>query len=600
VRRDITFPSQGLNCAGWLYVPDNLQARKKRAPAIVVANAISAVKEITLPGYAERFAAAGYVVLAFDYRHYGGSGGEPRNHLDPHEQQQDVRNAVTWLRAQPEVDPELIGGWGISLGGVHMLHAGAFDRRLKAVVSVATGLNMLEQMMGRDTLQGFLRYLNDDHDKRFLSGSDATYIPAVSMPGKGGAMAFPEAYDFYTEAMNTYAPTYENRITLESMEYLIADRSAGAIDLIAPTALLMIHGEKDVIPPDAVRTVFERAGDPKKLVVFDCLHTDLYNREPWLTQSADEAIAWFDRYLHNTRSQAPAPQDIERNKQIMIDFMAATNSGHLDDLDNLVVEDYIEHDPVPGQKPGRKGLKEAYTMFNLPFPDLEFASEDILTDGDLVVSRGVIRGTHQAEFFGVPASGKEIHWTGTRVFRVQDGKVIDGWANIDMLGMMQQMGAIPAPPTPPAPETPPPHLTGAPSTAEENRKLMESFVEELWNQGKLEWAEENFHPQASSPNAPGLPPGAQGTNMIVQMMRSAFPDFHMEITHMVAEDDRVAARFVETGTHKGEFFGVAPTGRQVNFTEIGILRVADGKIVETWYDLDMLGLMGQLGAGVQG
>jgi len=66
---------------------------------------------------------------------------------------------------------------------------------------------------------------------------------------------------------------------------------------------------------------------------------------------------------------------------------------------------------------------------------------------------------------------------------------------------------------------------------------------------------------------------------------------------MVAEDDRVAARFVETGTHKGEFFGVAPTGKSVNFTEIGILRIADGKIVESWYDVDMLGLMGQLGVG---
>ena len=178
-----------------------------------MANAISAVREITLPGYAERFAAAGFAALAFDYRRFGASEGEPRNHLDPHDQQQDVRNALTWLRAQPEIDAERVGGWGISLGGVHMLFLGAYDRRFKAVVSVATGLNTLEQMMGREGVQGFLAMLNGDRDRRFASGEPATYIPAVSLPGGGGAMAFPEANDFYTDAMKTYAPSYDNRLT---------------------------------------------------------------------------------------------------------------------------------------------------------------------------------------------------------------------------------------------------------------------------------------------------------------------------------------------------------------------------------------------------
>lgn len=292
MRREVTFPSHGVKCSGWLYLPDDLPAGAK-VPGIVMANAISAVKEITLPGYAERFAAAGFAALAFDYRRFGGSEGEPRNQLDPHDQQQDIRNALTWLRAQPEIDPERVGGWGISIGGLHMLALGAHDRRLKAIVSVATGLNIFEQMMGREGLQGFLTMLNLDRDRRFATGDAATYIPAVSLPGGGGAMAFPEANDFYTEAKSSYAPSYDNRLTLESMEYLIADHSADAIGLIAPTPLLMIHGEKDVIPPAAVRAVFERAGEPKKLVVLDCLHTDLYVREPWVTQSANAAIEWF-------------------------------------------------------------------------------------------------------------------------------------------------------------------------------------------------------------------------------------------------------------------------------------------------------------------
>ena len=163
MRRDVTFLSEGIPCVGWLYLPDDLKPGE-RAPAIVMANAVSAIKEITLPGYAERFSAAGFVVLAFDYRHFGASGGSPRNHIVPYEQQQDVRNAITWLRAQPEVNADNVGGWGISLGAVHMLYLGAFDRRLKAVVSVATGLNLLGTMMGRENMQGFLSLVNRDRD----------------------------------------------------------------------------------------------------------------------------------------------------------------------------------------------------------------------------------------------------------------------------------------------------------------------------------------------------------------------------------------------------------------------------------------------------
>jgi predicted ester cyclase len=70
----------------------------------------------------------------------------------------------------------------------------------------------------------------------------------------------------------------------------------------------------------------------------------------------------------------------------------------------------------------------------------------------------------------------------------------------------------------------------------------------------------------------------------------------MSIEDIVAQGDKVAARFVEHGTHNGEFMGIAPTGRQATWTEIGILRIEGGKIVESWYETDMLGLMQQIGA----
>lgn len=442
-RRDVEFVSSGETCAGWLYVPDDLDGA--RAPAIVMANAISAVREITLPGYAERFCAAGFVVLAFDYRNFGASGGTPRQHLDPRQQQQDIGNAITWLRAQPEVDADNVGGWGVSLGGTHMLRLGAFDRRLKAVVSVATGLNTMEAMMGREGMLAFLRILNGDHDRRFHTGEDATYLPAVSPPGGGGVMAFPEANDFYEDARATFAPAYDNRLTLESVENLIADHSADSLPLIAPTALLMIHGEKDLIPPAAVSAVFGQANEPKRLVLLDCLHTDLYTREPWVTQSASEAIAWFNRYLHNERGRAPVAHDIEKNKAIIRNFYEESHKGNLEVYDELFAPEFVSYSSATGGEiRGPGGFKSAYQMYAGAFPDFNTTIDMIIAEGPLVMVYGVATGTHQGEFLGLPPTGKACTWTGIAVYRFNDEGLIDGrWQEFDGIGLFTQLGMIP-------------------------------------------------------------------------------------------------------------------------------------------------------------
>lgn len=298
IRREVNIPSQGVQMRGWLYIPS--ERERTRSPAIVTANALTAVKEITLPGYAERFASAGFVTLVFDYRFWGESDGEPRNQIIPYEMLQDVRNAITWLAEQPEVDPDRIGGWGVSLGGGHMLHLATFDRRLKAVVATATAVNSAatqEKQMGRQALQSIIAQLGQDRAQRFKTGSLATYKTAWGKPGEDVLLPVEEAYDFYMNAKRTVAPNFENQVTVQSFENLIEYDPDFAINLASPTAVLIVHAEKDVIPVELVRDVYARAEDPKKMVVFDCKHTDLYDKEPWITRSSNEAIEWFNRYL---------------------------------------------------------------------------------------------------------------------------------------------------------------------------------------------------------------------------------------------------------------------------------------------------------------
>ena len=95
---------------------------------------------------------------------------------------------------------------------------------------------------------------------------------------------------------------------------------------------------------------------------------------------------------------------------------------------------------------------------------------------------------------------------------------------------------------------------------------------------------------------PGMPSGREGVKQMTAMMRSAFPDFKATIDDMVAEGDKVVLRMTWKGTHKGEFMGVRPTGKSVSFGVIDIIRIAGGKFVEHWGQMDSMGMMQQLGA----
>lgn len=139
------------------------------------------------------------------------------------------------------------------------------------------------------------------------------------------------------------------------------------------------------------------------------------------------------------------PGTLDYNRFIITRYVYATNVGELDRFDEYVDPSFVDHNALPGQKPGIQGLKEAYMMFSSAFSDLWYTFEDLIAEGDKVVGRGVIEGKHTGNFMGMPATNRVIRWTGTRTFRLVNGKVTDGWIDLDMFGMMMQLGAIPMP-----------------------------------------------------------------------------------------------------------------------------------------------------------
>ncbi len=135
-------------------------------------------------------------------------------------------------------------------------------------------------------------------------------------------------------------------------------------------------------------------------------------------------------------------------------------------------------------------------------------------------------------------------------------------------------------------------------SSEQNKALVHQLVEEVINQGNASMVDELLAPDFVEREdlPPGMPRDREALKQLTTMLHSAFPDFKATIDDIVAEGDKVVIRQTWSGTHKGVFMGVPPTGKSVSFGVIDIIRVAGGKCVEHWGQMDNMGLMQQLGA----
>ncbi len=129
-------------------------------------------------------------------------------------------------------------------------------------------------------------------------------------------------------------------------------------------------------------------------------------------------------------------------------FEEAFNKKNASVIDELLDPNFVNYD-FPAPAPGAEGVKQVTAMFLAAFPDMHVTIEEELAEGDKVITRGYFSGTHRGEFQGIPPTGKTIHVKYIDIWRVQNGKLVENWVQQDILGMMQQLGAIPAPGQPP-------------------------------------------------------------------------------------------------------------------------------------------------------
>lgn len=136
---------------------------------------------------------------------------------------------------------------------------------------------------------------------------------------------------------------------------------------------------------------------------------------------------------------------LEINKDIVRRYREAHNSNQLDLLDDIVAADLVAHTLLPNVPRGLAGGKMVHMGVIASCPDLQTTTEDLFAEGNKVVERWSMSMTHTGEsFLGAPASGKRAQVTGTSIYRIADGKIVEHWANMDFLGVLQQFGLAPA------------------------------------------------------------------------------------------------------------------------------------------------------------
>lgn len=250
--------------------------------------------------YADKLAEEGFITLAFDFRNFGESEGEPRFYESPALKKVDVQNAVSYLESLPEVNQAEIGAFGVCAGAMYTLMAASEDDRIKSVVTTASWLHDAEAVKlfygGEEGVQTKIEAAQAAK-KAFAETGTVAYIPSISTEDASAAMYGP--YDYYLNPERGAVPEWSaDKFAVMSWEdWLTADPMPTASSLTQPT--LMIHSDGAVLP-DYTKKYFEQiAAEDKEL---HWMETELespyhqfsyYDQPAEVTEAVREATAWF-------------------------------------------------------------------------------------------------------------------------------------------------------------------------------------------------------------------------------------------------------------------------------------------------------------------
>lgn len=288
----ITFYSESYALAGVVFAPPGGDDTPR--PGIVLCQGFGGFKEGTPPPLAAYLAGEGYVVLTFDYRGFGESEG-PRGRLDPFAQVDDVRNGLTYLETRSDVDPFRLGLYGTSFGGGLVTYGAATDERVRctvATVPVTHGEDWLRSLRRNWEFEDLLDEMAEDRRQRVRTGTSRLVDKYHIM------VPDPRTESYYAAEVEKNPSLAHAQLTMESPELIMRFRPVDVAAQISPRALMVIAAERDVlVPPSQAVDLYERAREPKQLVVLPEVNHFTVYQEGTREQVMALACSWYAQHM---------------------------------------------------------------------------------------------------------------------------------------------------------------------------------------------------------------------------------------------------------------------------------------------------------------
>ncbi|MCZ0985930.1 alpha/beta hydrolase [Streptomyces diastatochromogenes] len=295
VRHDVSFPSGDSSCAGWLYLPSGVAS----PPVVILGHGLGATRDMRLDAFAERFAQAGIAALAFTYRHFGDSGGHPRQLLSIKRQLTDWDSALDWVKARRDVDRSRIAVWGSSFGGGHAITVASRHPELCAAVAQCPFTDGLASALALGPVASLRMtpVLARDLAAR-IRGKAPVMVPIAASPGSPALMNAADALPGY-QALVPKGKTFRNEVAARVIPTIAAYRPGRAAKKVVMPILFCVSDTDSVTPP-AQTLRYARTAPHGEVKRYAAGHFDFYTGETF------EALA-RDQVEFLTRHLAPLP-----------------------------------------------------------------------------------------------------------------------------------------------------------------------------------------------------------------------------------------------------------------------------------------------------
>ncbi|KAL9936788.1 hypothetical protein V8E36_004023 [Tilletia maclaganii] len=299
-RQDVTFISGQDTCAAWLY-PRPGPERKEKTPALILGHGLGGVREMRLDAYAEEFQKAGYTVIVFDYRYFGGSGGQPRQLLSISAQLSDWAAAIRFTRSLDIVDPKKVGIFGSSFGGGHVLTMAVRDPTIACAIAQCPFTSGFASAFTVGWVMPLiaLRAILDQ-----IIGLFTRRIIAIKLAGRTGEVALMNQPDVTQAYLELKRPTARNYVSARIALWLPLYYPGWAARKAKIPIFVGICGKDSVAPPGPTLRYAKAIPKGEYVVYDDVGHFTIYNGEPFKRAMRDY-IEFLSRHLPVDATSAP-------------------------------------------------------------------------------------------------------------------------------------------------------------------------------------------------------------------------------------------------------------------------------------------------------